>query len=163
MQLIIQNKWISMGGSSTVKDTYGNDVFKVDGRFFSATRKKYLTDLEGNVKFIIRNKFFSLFGRRAYVLDDKENIIAEVNGKILSIHDSFNIISSLGNLKIEGNILHFNYRITINGQEIGHISRGISVRDSFVLTIEDDFDAATFVALVIAIDNITDRNQNKSN
>ena len=54
-------------------------------------------------------------------------------------------------------IFQFNYKILLNGQEIGHVARKISLRDSFVLTINDDVDAAFMVALVIAIDNITDR------
>ena len=48
-------------------------------------------------------------------------------------------------------------RNKLNGKEIGHISRKISLRDSFVLTLDDDQDLAFFVAFVIAIDNITDQ------
>lgn len=63
----------------------------------------------------------------------------------------------MGDLQIRGNILQYNYQILLNGQEIGHIARRISLRDSFVLTLDDKYDLATFVALVIAIDLITDR------
>ena len=54
-------------------------------------------------------------------------------------------------------IFQFDYSITLDGKEIGHISRKVSLRDSFVLHIEDGYDYKMFVALVIAIDNITDR------
>ena len=60
-------------------------------------------------------------------------------------------------MEIVGNIFQFNYKITLNGKEIGHIARKISLRDSYVLTIDDNFDYMLFVAMVIAIDNITDQ------
>ena len=47
----------------------------------------------------------------------------------------------------------------VNGTEVGHVARKISLRDSFVLDIQDGFDYYFFVALVIAIDNITDRRE----
>ena len=70
------------------------------------------------------------------------------------LHDHYFVTSSLGDLQIRGNILQFDYSITLNGKEIGHVARRISLRDSFVLTLDDDYDPAMFVALVIAIDDI---------
>ena len=157
MELAIKNKWISLGGSSTVQDLQGNDVLKVRGKIFSFTRKKFVCDLEDNVKYVVRNKFWRLFQRIAFIEDVEGNKIATVRRKIFSLHDHYFIYSSLGDLQIRGNILAYNYSIILNGEEIGHIARRISLRDSFVLTIDDKYDYVTFVSLVIAIDNITDR------
>ena len=157
MELSIRNKWISLGGSSVVQDVNGNDVMKVKGKVFSFTSKKYLTDLDGNVKFVIRNKFWRLFTYRAFVLDPDNNVKATVRRKIFSFRDHYLVTSDLGNMEIIGNIFQFNYKVLLNGQEIGHVARKISLRDSFVLTVADHFDAMFMVALVIAIDNITDR------
>ncbi len=157
MELLIRNKWISLGGSSTVKDINENDVFFVKGKFFSFTAKKFLEDLEHNTKYIIRNKFWRLFQRKAFVQNANGEIIATVRRKIFSLHDHYFITSSLGDLQIRGNIFQYNYQIMLNDKEIGHIARRVSLRDSFVLTLDDEYDPATFVALVIAIDNITDR------
>ena len=157
MELIIRNKWISLGGSSEVKDVNGNDVFKVKGKVFSFTQKKFLTDLEGNTKYIIRNKFWHLFVYRAFILDPEENIKATIRRKFFSLKDRYFVESELGNFEIVGNIFQFNYQILLNGAEVGHVARKVSLRDSFVLTTNDGFDPAFMVALVIAIDNITDR------
>ena len=157
MELHIKNKWVSVGGSSVIQDAEGNDVMKVKGKVFSFTRKKFLTDLEGNTKYIIRNKFWRLFTYRAFILDAEEKVKATVRRKIFSLRDRYFVTSDLGNLEVVGNILQFNYRILLDGKEIGHVARKISLRDSFVLTIDDGFDPAFMVALVIAIDNITDR------
>ena len=160
MEIIIRNKWISLGGSSVVKDSNEQDVFYVKGKVFSFTKKKYLQDIDHNLKFMIRNKFWRLFQRKALILNDKNEKVAEVSRKIFSLHDHYFVQSNLGDIQIRGNILQFNYTITLGDKEIGHISRKISLRDSFVLTIDDEFDPATFVALVIAIDLITDRRDN---
>ena len=57
---------------------------------------------------------------------------------------------------IRGNILGFDYHIYENDVEVGHVSRKISLRDSFVLDLNDNCDWKFYCALVIAIDNITD-------
>lgn len=163
MELAIRNKWISFKGSSTVKDMNEKDVLFVKGKFFTFTSKKFVQDLQGNTKFIVRNKFWRLFQRKAFVLDPDGNKIATVRRKIFSVHDHYFITSTLGDLQIRGNILQFNYQILHNGVEIGHIARKLSMRDSFVLTIDDKYDYVTFVALVIAIDIITDRRDNDRN
>ena len=45
MELNIRNKWISLGGSSTVTDKNENPVLKVKGKIFTFTRKKLIQDL----------------------------------------------------------------------------------------------------------------------
>lgn len=162
MELAIKNKWITLGGSSTVQDLEGKDVLYVKGRIFSFTRKKFIQDMEGNLKFIVRNKFWRLFQRKAFVENTNGEIIATIRRKIFSLHDHYYVYSNLGDLQIRGNILGFDYHITLDGKEIGHISRKISLRDSYVLSIDDSYDYVTFVALVIAVDNITDRRRQDS-
>ena len=156
MELQIKNKWISIGGSSVVQDLNGNDVLKVKGKVFTFTAKKFVTTLDDEVKYVVRRKFFRLFRRRALVEDTNKNPIAKISRKVFSLHDRYFVESSLGQMEIIGNIFQFNYKIIVNGKEVGHIARKISLRDSFVLAIEDGFDYMLFVALVIAIDIITD-------
>ena len=53
------------------------------------------------------------------------------------------------------------YDIFKNGETVGAIKRNMDfMRDSFVLEINDNEDVAFFVALVIAIDNIRDKDRN---
>ncbi|MBO7686336.1 MAG: LURP-one-related family protein [Kiritimatiellae bacterium] len=159
MELAIKNKWVSLGGSSTVQDLNGNDVLKVQGKIFSFTQKKFVKTLQDECLYTVRNKFFSFFGRTALVLDSNDKVVATVRKKIISLHSRFFVESDLGQVEITGNILGFDYHITVNGRDVGHIERRISLRDSFVLKIDDEFDYRLFVALVIAIDNVTDRRE----
>ena len=155
-QVSIRNKWISLRGGSKVKDMEERDVLYVKGKFWTFTKKKFVQDMEGNLLYTVRNKFWTFFVHKAFVYDKDGNVVAKIRRKFWSLHDRYFIESSLGDLEICGNILGFNYQIKLNGKEIGHISRKISLRDSFVLTLDDDQELAFFVAFVIAIDNITD-------
>ena len=158
MDLYIRNKWITLRGSSYVRDVNENDVYKVQGRFFTFTRKKFLKDLEGNNLYTIRNKFWILFARKAFVIDNNGEIVAWIRRKIFSFHDHYDIHCKYGNIVVRGNILGFDYHILLNDVEIGHVARKISLRDSFVLSLNDDVkDVPFYVALVIALDNIVDQ------
>ncbi|MBR1846714.1 MAG: LURP-one-related family protein [Bacilli bacterium] len=161
MELNIRNKWISFAGSSVVKDVNEKDVLKVQGKFFSWRRRKYVTDLDGKVIYQVRNRFWNFFVHECYVFDADENKVATLTTKFWSLHDHYRIDCKLGELIIRGNILGYNYHITLNGKEIGHVARRISMRDSFTLTLDDDQDPYFFVALVIGIDNIVDMRRNK--
>ena len=159
MKLIIRNKWFSFKGSSEVKDeTDTKEVMKVIGRFWSITQKKYIEDLEGNVHYMVRNKFWRIFSRKALIYDKDKNLVAQVRRKIFSFHDRYFIEKcSIGNMEIMGNIFQHDYNITLDGQQVGHIMRRVSIRDSFVLDCADDLEPELMVAFVIAIDLITDR------
>ncbi len=158
-EVSIRNKWISLRGGSTVKDMDERDVFYVKGKFWTFTRKKFVQDMQGNLLYTVRNKFWTFFVRKALIYDKDGNIIARIRKKFWSVHDRYFIDSSLGQLEITGNILCFNYHINLNGREIGHVARRVSLRDSFVLSLEDGYELPFFVAFVIAIDNITDQRQ----
>ena len=157
MQLAIRNKWISFRGSSIVRDLSEKDVLKVEGKFWTFTRKKFVKTLDGELKYMVRNKFWRLFAYRAFVYDANKKVVATIRRKIFSFHDRYFIKSDYGDFEIKGNILQFDYHIIKDGKDIGHVARKISLRDSFVLDIADDEDYYFFVALVIAIDNITDQ------
>lgn len=162
MQVSIRNKWISLRGGSKVKDMNENDVLYVKGKFWTFTRKKFVQDMDGNLLYTVRNKFWTFFVKKAMVYDKDGNQVAFIRRKFWSVHDRYFINSKLGQLEIRGNILCFDYHIFLEGREIGHVSRKISLRDSFVLDIEDNQELAFFVALLIAIDNITDSRREES-
>ena len=161
-EVSIRNKWISLRGGSTVKDINENDVFYVKGKFWTFTRKKFVQDMQGNTLYTVRNKFWTLFVHRAFVYDKDGNCVAKIRRKFWSVHDRYFVESPIGQIEICGNILLFNYQIKLNGKEIGHIARKISLRDSYVLTLDDDQDLAFFVAFVIAVDNISDERRESS-
>jgi uncharacterized protein YxjI len=159
MDIAIRNKWISLRGSTVVKDLNENDIAFVKGKFWTVTSKKYVQDLNGNTKYVVRNKFWRLFRYSAFVYDSSEHEkVAVVKRRIFNfLHGKYYVKCEFGDMEITGNILGFDYHIVLNGKEVGHVSRMISLRDSFVLHIDDEEHFMFYLSLVIAIDNITDR------
>ena len=157
MDICIRNKWVSIKGSSEVKDLDGKDLYKVMGKFFTITQKKFVQDLDGKTLYTVRNKFWSFFVKKALIIGPDGKEVARMRRKYFSVHDRYFINSPYGKIEICGNILCFNYRILLDDKEIGHVARKISLRDSFVLTIDDNLDIPFFISLVIGIDLITDR------
>lgn len=159
IELAIRNKWVSLRGSSVVKDLKDKDVLKVQGKFWTVTHKKFVQTLEGETKYIVRNKYWTLFTYRGFIIDPtSKEIVANIRRKVFSLHDRYFIKTKFGEIEIKGNILGFDYHIYLDGKEVGHVARKISLRDSYVLTINDEnADIYFYVALVIAIDNITDK------
>ena len=106
MQLAIRNKWISFRGSSIVRDLSEKDVLKVEGKFWTFTRKKFVKTLDGELKYMVRNKFWRLFAYRAFVYDDNKKVVATIRRKIFSFHDRYFIKSDYGDFEIKGNSLN---------------------------------------------------------
>ena len=166
MEQIVKNKVISMGGSSYVVTPDGEQKYKVKGKVFSITKKKWLCDLEGNKLFLIRNKYFRLFTNKALIYNNEKEKIAYVKTHMFSIKKRLTVEGYgkeiiIDNQKIS---LGFHYNILVDGEEIGTISRDfkiIAIRDQFNVTAHKEEDAPLLVALTIAIDNIGDNNRNQ--
>ncbi|MCR5348935.1 MAG: hypothetical protein K6E59_04935 [Bacilli bacterium] len=118
MKLNIHNKWFSLGGSSVVKDENENDVLKVKGKEFSWRRWKYVMGLNDKVYYQVRNRFWNFFQHACYVFDANDNKAATLTTRFWTLADHYDIDCALGILAIRGNILGYNYRISLNGKEM---------------------------------------------
>ena len=152
MKLLIRNKWFSIfKQSSEVKDETGEkDVMVIEGKFWTFTAKKFIKDMDGNVHYMVRNKFWRIFTRKALIYDAEGNKIATVRRKIFSLHDRYFIEDcTIGNMEIMGNIFQFDYNITLDGKQVGHIMRRVSLRDSFVLEFSNNLEPELMVACLV--------------
>ena len=157
MKVYIKNKIISWGGGSTVLDENKNEIYKVKGKVFSPTRKKRVCDMQGNVLYTVRNKWFNWFVHSAYVYDANKNKIARVKDKFFNIKPEFFVTGYQDEIKVEGSFLSFTSSIIRNGEVIGTIRRqAFTILDSFELEAKEE-DIPFLIALVIAIDNIVDK------
>lgn len=155
MKVIIKNKFFSLGGSSSVKNDLGEDVFYVKGRFLSPTHVKWVCNLKNHKLFKIRNKWFNFFHERAYVYEGKAKI-AKVKHPFFG-GKKFIVQGYKDEILIDGNFFGKNSTITRNGQIVGTITREFTVvNDMFSLEAEEK-DMPLMIALVIAIDNIVDK------
>ena len=162
MKYIIKNKILTIGGSSTVKDEAGNDLFYVKGKIFTFTKKKHILSLENKVLYTVRNKFFFLLLPKVYLLNENGDPILMIKKKSLfSFKQNFEIISQDGtehNYSISGDMIGRHYDILDNGIPVAHVRRNFNiVKDSFWMETEMTENAAFYVAFVIALDNYYDK------
>lgn len=159
MKLIVKNKLVSWGGSSTVKDENGQDVFKVKGKAFSPTNKKFIKNLDGKTLYTVRNKWFNFFTHSSFIYDANKHKIAKVKNR--SFKTGYDVIGYSDEISLEGwSVTGFS--VLKNGTKIGEVKCNLlDVRDNFTLTIDDEQNPAFLVALIIAIDNINDKSKKK--
>lgn len=155
MKVIIKNKFFSLGGSSSVKNEKGEDVFFVKGRVLSPTHMKWVCNTEKQKLFKVRNKWFNFFHEKAYVYEGKTKI-AKVKHPFFS-GKKFIVQGYKDEILIDGNFFGPLSTITRNGKVVGTINREFAiVNDTFALEAEED-DMPLMISLVIAIDNILDK------
>ena len=157
MKVYIKNKFWSLGGGSSVVDENKNPVYKVKGRVFSITRVKYVCDLEDKRIYKVRNKWFNFFIHKAYIYDTNNTKICTVKDKWFNVKQEYFVLGYKDEIKIEGKFFGLGCKIIRNGEVIGKITRQITfINDAFELDAKEE-DIPFLIALVIAIDNITDK------
>ena len=157
MKIYVRNKLTSIGGSSKVLDENKEPIYKVKGKVFSITRKKRICDLDGNVLYRVRNKYWHLFLKSAFIYDADGEKVATVKRK-LAFKNDYSVQGTEDEIKIDGTIWGWNFKVIKNGQLLGTIKRNFTLfADAFEIEIDNPEDAPFMIALVIAIDNITDR------
>lgn len=158
MKVVIKNKFFSLGGSSTVKNEQGEDVFYVKGKVFSPTNVKWVCDLDGNKLYKVRNKWFNFINQKAFVYEG-DTKIACVKHPFFSIK-KFVVEGYEDEIVIDGDFFSLESTIMRNGVSVGTICREFTlIKDAFTLEA-DEKDMPFMIALVIAIDNIVDKISN---
>lgn len=157
MKVYVKNKIMSIGGGSEVLNENKECVFKVKGRPLSITRVKYVCDNKGNRLFKVRNKWMNWFVHKAYVYDAQKNKIATVKDKWFNYNNEFFITGYKDEIRIEGKIFSPECRIIENGEVTGTIRRQLTfIADAFELEADEEH-IPFLIAILIAIDNITDK------
>lgn len=155
MKVIIKNKFFSLGGSSSVKDENGKNVFYVKGRFLSPTHVKWVCDQNKHKLFKVRNKWFNFINERAYIYEGRTKV-ARVKHPLFG-GKKFIVEGYQDEILIDGDFFSLKSTIMRNGKPIGTIDRQITiVNDAFALEA-DEAEMPFLIALVIAIDNIMDK------
>ncbi|MGN1207873.1 MAG: LURP-one-related family protein [Christensenellales bacterium] len=161
MKVYIKNKLMSLGGSSTCFDENQNTIFKIKDKWvlFSPTRKKKIYDKDGKLLFVVRNKWFNWWNTRAYIFDANKQKIATVRNALGVTNGSKFVVEDYKKeISFDGKFLSNELKILSNGEIVGVLKKDFTlVRDSFSLEAKDE-DVAFMTALVVAIDNIIDKN-----
>lgn len=157
MKMFIKNKFFTMSGNSTVKDENGRDLFKLKSSFFSIRRKKRIFDLDGNLKYYVKNKLLNFFTRSTYIYSADKQKLAKLKNR--AFKSGYDVLGYGDEIKIDG-WLYSGCTIYKNGEAIGKVSaKVISLADNYEVEVGDNEDAAFIVAMIIAMDNVRDRSR----
>ncbi len=160
MKVYVKNKIVSLRGSSLVLDENKNPVYKVVGKLFSIRHKKRIYDMQKNLLFVVRNKFWRFLYPSSFVLSPDNEKICRVKRKV-NLKHNYIVEGYKDEISIDGSFWGLEMRINRNGQQIGTLRRNITfIADSFELEGEES-DIPFLVALVIAIDNMNDRTRRR--
>ena len=157
MKVFIKNKLISWGGSSTVLNENEDPIFNVKGKIFTFTKKKKIYDMQGNLLYVVRNRFWNFFADKVFVFDANGERVATIKKNKWSFNVNYEILDTADEMSIDGKFFSLHSSIMKNGQPVATISREFTlVRDAFTLEA-DEKDIPFFTALVIAFDNLKDK------
>ncbi len=157
--LVIKNKMFSIKGNSTVKDENDVDRFVVKGKLISWRKKKRIYDMEGNLLYTVKNKLIKWWMNSCYVCDKDGHKIARIKQKFKLFKKEFTLTGYADEIEIKGDFIQHCLEIYKNGEKIGEVGKKfVSLVDRFRLDCYNDADAPLLVALVVAIDNINDKN-----
>ncbi len=162
MRYKIRQKIFSFGDNFTIKDERDQDQFNVRGKVFAIGDKLKIEDMEGKELAYIEQKVFRLLPEYNIYLLGKQ--VATVKKEFTLLKPRFNIDSTMGNYKIEGDFLGHEFQIISNGEIVVSVSKKwFSLSDTYMAEIKDEENQAFMMALVIVIDQVLhDKNHNNN-
>ena len=153
MKLYIKEKVFSWGDKFTVKDAYGEDKYIVEGEVFTFGKKLHVYDKHGREVAFIKQEVWSFLPRYYVFCGDRQ--IAEIKKEFTFLFPRYTI-DGLG-WEIDGSFMAHDYQITKQGRKIVTISKEwMTWGDSYELDIADPADELVALAVVIAIDCVTE-------
>lgn len=156
----IKQKIFSLRDHYYVENQKGEPIFEVTGKFFAIADQLTLRDLNQQNLFTVKQKLMTLWG--AYDVYKDDILCATIKRRPSLFKPKLDVESEYGNFQLRGDVFNYDFTITKDGQEVGHIEKKwFKLSDHYQLKVADGQDDAFFVALVIAIDNCL-HNQNNN-
>ena len=153
MKLYIKEKVFSWGDKFTVKDAYGEDKYIVEGEVFTFGKKLHVYDRAGREVAFIKQEIWSFLPRYYVFCGDRQ--IAEIKKEFTFLFPRYTS-EGLG-WEIDGSFMAHDYQITKRDRKIVTISKEwMTWGDSYELDIADPADELVALAVVIAIDCVTE-------
>src|SRR5580658_7737372 len=139
MRYMMRQKLFCLGNDFTIKDSAGNDIFFVDGKFLSLHDKLSFQDMQGNEVCMIQRKLLA-FGPTHEIYHQGE-LVAVVKESLFTLFGHrFTVDDTHGpdDLEAKGNFTNHQYSITRRGQEVAQVSESwFTIADTYGVDIAD--------------------------
>ena len=157
MKLIIKNKFLSLTGKSTIKGEDGKDVYLVKGSFMNPFKTKKILNLNGEILYVIKNKFWNWMSHTAYIYNPDGELLGSVKKHKYLKYRTFETEGFDSSYKIERELFSLTSNIIKDDNIVATITRPlIAFVDTYELETEDEANLQMYAALTIAVDNIGD-------
>jgi uncharacterized protein YxjI len=152
----MREKLASIGEDFWIEDEGGARAFRVDGKALRVRQTFVLEDAAGREVATIKERKFSVRDKIAIERDDQT--VATVHKALVGIRDRFAIDMEGGpDLKAHGNVVDHEYEIERDGDTVARISKKwFRLRDSYGVEIKPGEDEPLMLAVVVAIEALTD-------
>ena len=151
MKLYIKQKVFTLGDTFTVMNESGETVYTAEGEIFTFGKKLHVYDTAGNEVIYLEQRLFAF--RYCFDLTVMGQEAGSVRREISFFHPVFTL--DVPGWDIEGDFFAHEYTVTENGREVAAISKEwMTWGDSYELTVHEDKNALTALAVMLAIDCI---------
>lgn len=159
MKLYVNEKLFSVHKKFYIKDENNSNVYEISSKIISFGDKTTISDMNGNkIAYIEQELFHITPNYNVYINDNFEF-------KIIKKFQLFKNDYSLSNgYRVEGNFMMLDFAVyDDNNNQIGSIKRKfISMGDKYEIDISDTKNKDIVLAIIVAITNDVNRNQNSS-
>jgi uncharacterized protein YxjI len=163
MRYLMKQKFFSLGGTFSVKDEAGRDVFVIEGRPFSFGHQLTFSDAAGNELAFIRQKLLS-WGP-TYEIHRGGQLFAVVKKQLFSFfRHAFTIdVPGPDDLLAEGDFWELEFTFSRGGATVARVSRRwFSWSDAYGVDIADGEDDVLILASAVVIDMVRADSQKSS-
>jgi len=162
MRFKVKQKIFSFGDNFVIRDEWDREQYMVKGKVFALGDKLRFYDMSGRELLYIEQKLFRFLPE--YTIYQGSRPIATVKKEFSFFRPRFNIWSTMGDYRIEGNFFGMDFSILKNGSVVAQVSKKwFSWADTYGVDIDDTENYAFILALVIIIDQVIhDNNHNNS-
>jgi uncharacterized protein YxjI len=145
----------SFGGDAWIEDENGGRAFEVDGHAFALGRTLDLLDPSGTLLYTIHAPILSF--QPTFEISRDDATVATIRKALFTLFASrFAIeLAAGGELEAEGNFLDHEFRVNRGDEEVIGASRAwFSMHDTYGVRVDDGFEPALALSLVIAIEQM---------
>jgi len=152
----MHEKLVSIGDDYWIENEEGKREFYVDGKALRLRDTLILKDAQGNDLYIIQERLLKIRDTMDIKRAD-DGLAATIKKAFINIlRDTWKVeIPDGPDMKIQGNILDYEYRIDSEGEQIAEVSKKwFRIRDTYGVEIEPGQDNALILAITAAIDQM---------
>jgi len=153
----MQQKFFALGHDFTIQDSYGLNVFEVDGAFLSLGNKLAFRDMAGNELAHITQKL--LAWGPTYEITRNGQLEAVVKEALFTLfRHRFTVdVDGPNDLIAQGDFMDYEYTFTRNDRTVATISKQwFTIMDSYGVQVADGEDDVLILASSIVIDLVRD-------